>query len=999
MAATVPLSQGAQIASATTPPQFTPVDSPAVFTTAIGDFNGDGRDDIIANQGVTTGAPGSWQVELWYGNADGTISPGPIVTPAAGTDFGFLRHRASTADVTGDARADLVVPTRTGCTTDPLPGHSPICTGRALTILPGDPATGFGTPVEVQLPGNGFLSEQVGTADLGPAPGHDLTLIVDSALHIGINDGAGGFTWSVAAPPPDLRYTDVTVAVLDPDGRRNDLVAAVTDDNGVSQVLVHPDGSPAATPGPQFSTFVQLLGPGRVDPSSPVEDVFVNTPNVSCASSNEGRPVYVLHGDGAGGLHPAPVSTGQCGYFAHDIDGDGSSDLLAQPYPERHTTWSRRATGDTYAAPEVLFADIGGNLLQFGDINGDGGEDVIGSVNIGSVWYTRVQLRVAPAPAFVERDGTELVLAGEPFRFTGMNIYHATSDGWCNDAMNTGSALSDALTEMNDPHVIRTWFFQMMGTPQPGVRDWSALDHALQVARDHGVKVIATLGNQWADCDSQRDVAGEYKDASWYTDRYMTEVPNGLVSTYRDWVAEVVTRYKDDPTILAWELVDEPELPKVGGACPTGSGDILHDFAADVSGLVKSIDQNHLVSLGTIGGGQCGSADDDYTLVHSPPGIDLCSVHDYDEPAFAMPGDQWNGMAVRLRQCEALDKPLFVGEAGLMLSETNGSRTQRADLLVRKMSTALRAGAVGHVLWAWDAAPHDFQPGDPVFAALGLDASVWPDDGGDDDLDGISNAVDVAAGFADGNGTSGSILPNQNLRAVILDAPAPAGVSIFVPRAEAPQPLQVELCGQPVTVMSGTEATLTCGSVIANVSTGTVVVPLRDGSFVTIPGGTTATVNEHPDGTFTVSDVAGAGVTLSAAGTVHPLAAGAPSRTFDLWRFTGFASPFEGPGPHQAKAGSTVKLKFTIREPSGTPATSLQRATILVETRIPCAAGGPTPDGPPVTVAIGRGLTHLGSGEYAVEWKTPKTYARSCKLMRLDLGEGITHDTSFIFTK
>ena len=218
----MPLSQ-VPTASAAAPPQFAQVDSPGVFTTAIGDFNGDGRDDVIANQGVTLGAPGSWQVELWYGNADGTISAGPIVTPSAGTDFGFLGHRASTADVTGDSRADLLVPTRTGCTTDPPPDHSPTCTGRALTLLPGNASTGFGTPVEVPLLGSGFLSERIRTADLGPAPGHDLTLIVDSSLHIGINDGAGGFTWSVAAPPPDLRYIDLTVAVLDPDGRRNDL--------------------------------------------------------------------------------------------------------------------------------------------------------------------------------------------------------------------------------------------------------------------------------------------------------------------------------------------------------------------------------------------------------------------------------------------------------------------------------------------------------------------------------------------------------------------------------------------------------------------------------------------------------------------------------------------------------------------------------------------------------------------------------------------------------
>jgi hypothetical protein len=45
------------------------------------------------------------------------------------------------------------------------------------------------------------------------------------------------------------------------------------------------------------------------------------------------------------------------------------------------------------------------------------------------------------------------------------------------------------------------------------------------------------------------------------------------------------------------------------------------------------------------------------------------------------------------------------------------------------------------------------------------------------------------------------------------------------------------------------------------------------------------------------------------------------------------------------------------------------------------------------------GLQNLGDGYYQYNWKTPKTYANSCKTLRLDLGEGIYHTAAFQFTR
>jgi hypothetical protein len=332
-----------------------------------------------------------------------------------------------------------------------------------------------------------------------------------------------------------------------------------------------------------------------------------------------------------------------------------------------------------------------------------------------------VQAADAAPPGFVTASGTALELDGQPYRFTGINIYNANNLSGCWYPLGSGSTLSDSLNAIGGPKVIRAWFFQSLATTG-GARDWSAMDNTLATAAAHGTNVIVTLGNQWVHCDGPGGGGGSFKDEAWYTGGYTQPDPAGTVS-YRDWVSEVVTRYKDDPTILAWQLMNEAEVkPSEGsGSCSVNAPQILKDFAADVSGLVKSIDPNHLVSLGTIGGGQCGTQGAEYEFVHDLSTIDLCEYHDYGSPNAPMPGDQWNGLQVRVDQCNALGKPLFVGETGILRQETP-SLQARANAFRAKFVAQFAAGIDGQLVWAWNkdgsVADHDIGPGDQTLAVL-----------------------------------------------------------------------------------------------------------------------------------------------------------------------------------------------------------------------------------------------------------------------------------------
>ncbi len=261
-------------------------------------------------------------------------------------------------------------------------------------------------------------------------------------------------------------------------------------------------------------------------------------------------------------------------------------------------------------------------------------------------------------------------------------------------------------------NAVRVWFFQRMATTN-GVRDWSAFDRTLASARAHGLTIIATLADQWDYCE------GPYKDKFWYSGGYKTTVLPGDTVPYRSWVQEVGSRYKDDPTVAMWELVNEAE-DAPSAPCPSDAETVMYSFASDVSGLIKSIDPKHLVSLGGGGNGNCGTLDTDFGKVMAIPTLDICSVHDYWGPTVAISTDPYNGIQKRISDCTALNKPIYTGESGIKVQNVF-SLAERASLFQAKRDAQFSAGEVGFVAWNWYLrSDFDFRigPGDPTLAVL-----------------------------------------------------------------------------------------------------------------------------------------------------------------------------------------------------------------------------------------------------------------------------------------
>ncbi|MDP3973266.1 MAG: cellulase family glycosylhydrolase [Candidatus Daviesbacteria bacterium] len=105
--------------------------------------------------------------------------------------------------------------------------------------------------------------------------------------------------------------------------------------------------------------------------------------------------------------------------------------------------------------------------------------------------------------------------------------------------------------------------------------------------------------------------------------------------SYKDYVGIVVQRYKDNPNILMWQLMNEAESKDTAG---TEDPTSLYNFTKDISAYIKSLDPNHLVSLGTMGGGQPGQRNGNYVKLHSLNTIDLLEAHDFNKATEVLPG-------------------------------------------------------------------------------------------------------------------------------------------------------------------------------------------------------------------------------------------------------------------------------------------------------------------------------------------------------------------------
>lgn len=269
---------------------------------------------------------------------------------------------------------------------------------------------------------------------------------------------------------------------------------------------------------------------------------------------------------------------------------------------------------------------------------------------------------------FVTRSGRVIYRRGQPFRVAGSNNYYLmySSQFMVDNVLTTAAA--------QNFNTMRTWGFLDVGNqdgsnsvdgPHNGVYfhywDGSApafndgdtglkhLDYVIYKAGQLNIKLVIPFINnydQFGGMDQYvRWKGGQYHD-QFYSDPTIRQ-------WYKDWIAHLLNhtnaytgiQYKDDATILSWELANEERCTGFG-VYPVSSNcttQTITSWATDVSAFIKSIDHKHLLAPGDEGFYCSDPTSSDFT-VNCSQGVDsiaLAKIPDMDVISYHLYPDSW----------------------------------------------------------------------------------------------------------------------------------------------------------------------------------------------------------------------------------------------------------------------------------------------------------------------------------------------------------------------
>lgn len=238
---------------------------------------------------------------------------------------------------------------------------------------------------------------------------------------------------------------------------------------------------------------------------------------------------------------------------------------------------------------------------------------------------------------FVTRDGSQLKLGGQTFRFNGANAY------WLGLDENVGGIdyptffrIKNALDTAKEMGLTVVRSHMMTSTSQadanplalmPSIGEYNddafaTIDFAIAYAGSIGIRFVLPLTDEWAYYHGgHRDFTAPFglQPDDFYTDA-------SSIAAFDDYVNHILTRtnaltgvrYVDDPTVMAWELGNELE-----GMTP--------DWIADQAAFIKERAPQQLISAG-----RRFDIDPD-TL--AAPGVDIVDVHYYPPTATKVAAD------------------------------------------------------------------------------------------------------------------------------------------------------------------------------------------------------------------------------------------------------------------------------------------------------------------------------------------------------------------------
>ncbi|GBG81364.1 hypothetical protein CBR_g32037 [Chara braunii] len=253
----------------------------------------------------------------------------------------------------------------------------------------------------------------------------------------------------------------------------------------------------------------------------------------------------------------------------------------------------------------------------------------------------------------------------------------------------------------------------------------AGLDWVMNEASLFGIRLVLTLAGNW---ESKEEYLEWYKTQSndddatpdlFYTDPSMKSWYRALVDALLKRRNTVNGRlFKDDPTVFAWQVMNEPR-------CTSDvSGATLISWLTEMVAYIKSLDDQHMVSLGVEGfygpsdprraaanpngGGWATRQGNDFLLESQIPGVDYLTLHLYpqlwvygkttqEQMFFA---SAWIRSHV-LDNAEKFKMPLIIEEFGWKSADSIDNRNAFFEVVFGESLEASKRGLLaGTMFWA-----------------------------------------------------------------------------------------------------------------------------------------------------------------------------------------------------------------------------------------------------------------------------------------------------------
>ncbi|KAM7521146.1 hypothetical protein LguiB_020108 [Lonicera macranthoides] len=332
---------------------------------------------------------------------------------------------------------------------------------------------------------------------------------------------------------------------------------------------------------------------------------------------------------------------------------------------------------------------------------------------------------------FMRSRGVQFMLNGSPYYGNGFNAYwlmYMASDP--SQRNKVSSAFEES--KKHGLTIARTWAFSDGGNnplqyspASYNEQMFQGLDFVVSEARSYGIKILLSLVNNYENFGGKKQYVdwarGEGQSITSDDDFFTNSVVKGY---YKNHIKSVLTRknsingiaYKDDPTIMAWELMNEPRCTS------DPSGRTIQAWITEMASYLKSIDSNHLLEAGLEGfygesvpqkqqfnpNFQIGTdfiannqiSDIDFATVHSYPDQWLTDANDESQLSFL---DNWLNNHIQDAE-NILKKPILFTEFGKSGKDAGFSTTQRDqmfDTVYSTIYTSARGGgaAAGGMFW------------------------------------------------------------------------------------------------------------------------------------------------------------------------------------------------------------------------------------------------------------------------------------------------------------